>query len=66
MSVSFNLSFAIFGGTAPMIASYLIEKSHDDLSIAFYLMAAGGLSALALIGLEDRAHKKHLPQTGEA
>ncbi|MFW5838167.1 MAG: MFS transporter [Desulfovibrionaceae bacterium] len=66
MSVSFNLSFAIFGGTAPLVASYLIEKSHDDLSIAFYLMAAGGLSALALLGLKDRAHEKRLPQSSEA
>lgn len=47
-SVSFNLSYAVFGGTAPMIAQFLV----DDLgphAPALYAMAAAaiGLAALA-------------------
>jgi MHS family proline/betaine transporter-like MFS transporter len=39
MGIACNLAVAIFGGTAPFIIA-LIELTGDDLSIAYYLMAA--------------------------
>ncbi len=49
MSFAFNVCFALFGGTTPMVASYLIQHTDDDLSIAFLLMAAALLSLVALL-----------------
>lgn len=49
MSFAFNVCFAIFGGTTPMVAAYLIQHTHEDLSIAFMLMGAGLLSLIALL-----------------
>jgi len=33
VSVSYNIPFAIFGGTSPMVAVWLIERTGDDLSL---------------------------------
>ena len=47
-SVSFNLSYAIFGGTAPMVAQFLVDDVGPHAP-ALYAMAAAaiGLAALA-------------------
>jgi MFS transporter, MHS family, proline/betaine transporter len=31
-SVGYNLTLGLLGGTTPMVATYLIARSHDDLS----------------------------------
>lgn len=58
MSFAFNICFAIFGGTTPMMAAYLIERTHDDLSIAFLMMGAALLSLIALLAHPETARKK--------
>ena len=40
LSVGFNLCVGFIGGTTPMVASYLIAKTHDDLAPAWFLMIA--------------------------
>ncbi|PFG40115.1 MHS family proline/betaine transporter-like MFS transporter [Georgenia soli] len=45
-AVSFNLSNALFGGTAPFVATLLIGATGTDLAPAWYLMAA---AAVALV-----------------
>jgi MHS family proline/betaine transporter-like MFS transporter len=48
LSTSYNVVLGIFGGTAPIVATYLIQRSHNDLSPAFYIMAAAVVSTLAI------------------
>jgi MHS family proline/betaine transporter-like MFS transporter len=40
LSLGFNIGLAIFGGTCPLIATWLIEVSGNNSSPAFYLMIA--------------------------
>jgi len=47
VSVAYNVPLAIFGGTTPMVATYLIGRSHDDLSPAYYMIAC----ALIAVGV---------------
>ncbi|WP_083282829.1 MFS transporter [Humibacillus sp. DSM 29435] len=47
-AVSFNLSNALFGGTAPFVATLLITKTGSDLAPGFYLMAAAFVSLVAV------------------
>jgi MHS family proline/betaine transporter-like MFS transporter len=47
-AVSFNLSNALFGGTAPMMATLLIAATANDLAPAFYLVAAAVISLVAV------------------
>lgn len=44
VSIGYNLCLGIVGGTSPLVATWLIERTHDDLSPAFYVMAAAAIS----------------------
>jgi len=46
-----NAGQALFGGTTPMVATYLVARSHDDLSPGFYLMTMAAVSLVAALGL---------------
>jgi MHS family proline/betaine transporter-like MFS transporter len=54
LSLSHNLSMAIFGGTAPLVATYLIAETGNKASPAFYLMTAAVLSLLGLYIYKSR------------
>jgi MHS family proline/betaine transporter-like MFS transporter len=58
MSISFNISFAVFGGTMPMVAAWLLERTHDDYSIAWLLVAAGVVTFGSLLGHPETAGQR--------
>ncbi|MEA1919600.1 MAG: MFS transporter [Campylobacterota bacterium] len=60
VSIPFNISFAIFGGTVPMIATWLIHVSHDNLSIAWYLSAVSLVSLVTIFTIPETYKKEHL------
>ena len=45
-SIAYSLSLALFGGTTPLVAAYLLEKTADDFSPIWYLI---GLSLVSLM-----------------
>ncbi|MGY5319522.1 MFS transporter [Neomicrococcus lactis] len=47
-AVSFNLANAIFGGTAPFVATLLIQVTGNNLAPAWYLMGAAAISLIAV------------------
>jgi MHS family proline/betaine transporter-like MFS transporter len=47
---------AVFGGTAPMVAVYTLRHTHDDLSAAYYIMAAAFVSLLVILGMRETAN----------
>jgi MHS family proline/betaine transporter-like MFS transporter len=55
VSTSYNVVLGIFGGTAPIVATYLIQRTRDDLSPAYYIMAAAIISAGAIFTMKPRA-----------
>jgi MHS family proline/betaine transporter-like MFS transporter len=54
VSTSYNVVLGIFGGTAPLVATYLIQRTHDDLSPAYFIMAAACISAAAIFTMKRR------------
>lgn len=44
LALGYNVCLGVIGGTTPMAVTYLIARSHDDLSTAFYLMLAAAIS----------------------
>lgn len=67
-AITYNLAYTIFGGTAPLMATWLISTTGSNLSPAFYLIAvallalAGGLAlpetsriSLHDVGAEDKS-----------
>ncbi len=56
LSVGYNLSMSIFGGTLPMVAVYLITETGNVLSPAWYLVAVSvvaGWMTLVMKGHEE-------------
>ncbi|MBV8778410.1 MAG: MFS transporter [Alphaproteobacteria bacterium] len=54
VSLSFSTAVTIFGGFAPLVATWLIAQTGDPLSPSYYLVATAGLSGLALWGIQRR------------
>ncbi|MFZ2628764.1 MAG: MFS transporter [Rugosibacter sp.] len=54
MALSYNISAAAFGGTAPMAAQWLINETGDAHSIAYYVMACAVITLIALFFYRDR------------
>lgn len=53
MALAYNMSAAIFGGTAPMVCTWLISTTGNPTSIAFYVMACNVASLVALLTYHD-------------
>ena len=56
MAVGYNTSLALFGGTAPLVATWLISKTGNLASPAWYVAAIAVLSAVATLTLKGRYH----------
>ena len=54
-SIGYNLPFALFGGTAPLIATVLIKYTGDINSPAFYLMAAAFVAFVLGLMIKETA-----------
>jgi MHS family proline/betaine transporter-like MFS transporter len=57
ISIGYNLCVGLLGGITPLVATWLIQRTHDDLAPAYYVMGA------ALISLVVAAR---LPETSSA
>lgn len=57
-SVSFNMANVIFGGTVPLISTYLIKVTGSPLSPAYYLIAVSVMALLAMIASEEHHMRK--------
>ncbi len=60
VGVAFNLSFAIFGGTAPIMATWLIHTTHDNLSLAWYLSLSAFISFITVLTIKETYKKEVL------
>ncbi|MFA9473661.1 MAG: MFS transporter [Filomicrobium sp.] len=60
-AVGYNFCMGLFGGTTPLVATYLVERTADDFTPAYYLMAAAAISLIATIQLPETAGKPLQP-----
>jgi len=61
VSFGFSLAVSIFGGLAPLVATWLIAKTGDPLSPSYYLIFAALLSLCALIAVQTRRRRMTQP-----
>lgn len=52
-AIAYNVSTSIFGGTAPAVNEWLVNKTGDNLVPAYYMMAACVIGAIALIKVPE-------------
>ncbi|RAV32455.1 MFS transporter [Corynebacterium heidelbergense] len=58
-ALTFNIANAVFGGTAPMVATLLIGWTGSKLAPAFYLMLAATITFVAVLRAAE-TNKEHL------
>ena len=51
IGIGYNVTLALFGGTAPLISTWLISATETTIAPAFYLMAAAAISLVGAFGL---------------
>ena len=56
-AIGYDLCIGLFGGTTPLIATYLVQRTADDFSPVYYLMATAALSFVILLRLPETARK---------
>src|SRR5579885_587358 len=61
VAISHNLCMALFGGTAPMVATYLIDRTGSEMAPPIYLMVAAVVSIIFILTLQETA-KAPLPE----
>jgi MHS family proline/betaine transporter-like MFS transporter len=55
IALGYNVALGLIGGLSPLAATWLVERTDNDYSPAFMIMAAGAISFLVLLlGLRRR------------
>jgi len=54
VSVGYGLAYALFGGTAPLVAVWLIARTGNDVVFAWYIAGAMALSLAVALSARDR------------
>lgn len=57
LTIASNVSMAVFGGTMPMVAAWLVHRTGDDYTPAYYLIGLAVLTLLAVLSIRDMAGK---------
>ncbi len=57
VSVGYGLAYAIFGGTAPAVAVWLIGSSGNDLAFVWYIIAVTVISLAVALTIKDRRNE---------
>jgi MHS family proline/betaine transporter-like MFS transporter len=58
VATTYNLTIALFGGTAPMLCVYLIDKSGNDIVPAIYLIGAATIALLTAARMQETAFRE--------
>jgi MFS transporter, MHS family, proline/betaine transporter len=53
IALGFNVTTGIAGGLTPLVATWLVERTANDYSPAFMIMAAAAVSFLALLSFKE-------------
>jgi MHS family proline/betaine transporter-like MFS transporter len=48
---------AIFGGTAPYVATWLVSRTGNDIAPAFYVIAAAVVTFLTVLTMRETARQ---------
>lgn len=54
-AISYNVATSLFGGTAPVVINFLVERTGNPYMPAFYLMAAAVISLVPMLMIKETA-----------
>jgi MFS transporter, MHS family, proline/betaine transporter len=55
LSIGYSVSVSIFGGSAPLIFTFLLQRTDSPISPAFYVILAGTISTIAALTMPETA-----------
>jgi len=53
VALGYNVTLGVVGGSSPLAATWLVNRTGDDLSPAYMIMAAATISFLAALGFRE-------------
>lgn len=56
-SIGYNASVAVFGGTAPYVAVWLVDRTGNDLAPAFYVIVAAIVTLATLLTMRETSNR---------
>lgn len=56
-SIGYNVSVAVFGGTAPYVATWLVDRTGNQIAPAYYVIAAAVVSIATLLTMRETARQ---------
>ena len=58
IAIGYNAAFGVIGGLAPLVATWLVERTSTDLSPAYLIVAAAAISLAAALTFRETAPAK--------
>ena len=58
MSLAYNISATVFGGTTPIVGTWLVQETGNNNAVAFYLIACAVVTLFTLCFFKDRYKAK--------
>ncbi|WP_426801791.1 glycine betaine/L-proline transporter ProP [Xanthomonas campestris] len=55
LSIAFNVSVSLFGGTTPLVTAWLVERTGDPLVPAYYLICAAAIGLVTMLFVRETA-----------
>ena len=55
LSIAFNVSVSLFGGTTPLVTAWLVEHTGNAMVPAYYLMGAGVIGIITMLFVTETA-----------
>jgi MHS family proline/betaine transporter-like MFS transporter len=55
LSIGFNVSVSLFGGTTPLVTAWLVSRTGDPLVPAYYLMGAAAIGVVTMLTVRETA-----------
>jgi MHS family proline/betaine transporter-like MFS transporter len=56
-SIGYNVSVALFGGTAPYVATWLVARTGNDLAPAYYVIVAALVTLITVLTMRETARQ---------
>jgi MHS family proline/betaine transporter-like MFS transporter len=56
-SIGYNVSVALFGGTAPYVATWLVARTGNDLAPAYYIIVAAVVTLATVLTMRETARR---------
>jgi MHS family proline/betaine transporter-like MFS transporter len=53
VALGYNLSLGLFGGLSPLVATWLVERTGDEIAPAFLIMASAAVTLVALLNFQE-------------